>query len=220
MLQKEVCFISDAIRSTLIRHFVYFVGALAFLIVWFAFLWLWSIPIILIENGIGRFTKKSTVESFNKLLGPSYRFMGGFQAFAALSIGWDIWLLLLTLQLYQTLSMIFVNNIATVQFLDSHVTLTSSMHMHIHYTGIISDLSHTCRSYYSVIVGWCAYYLVVSCVHPMPTDIHTSNSTWNELQVQANTLYHHSFHTFFFLGDQSLACSVPWSGHSSRWSFC
>ena len=62
-------------------------GALAFVIVWFAFLWFWSIPIILIENGIGRFTKKSTVESFNKLLGPSYRFMGGFQAFAALSIG-------------------------------------------------------------------------------------------------------------------------------------
>ena len=67
--------------------FINFAGALAFLLVWFAFLWLWSIPIILIENGIGRFTKKSTVESFNKLLGPSYRFMGGFQAFAALSIG-------------------------------------------------------------------------------------------------------------------------------------
>lgn len=34
-----------------------------------------------------------------------------------------------------------------------------------------------------MIVGWCAYYLVVSCVHPMPTNLHESNSTWNELQV-------------------------------------
>jgi SNF family Na+-dependent transporter len=57
--------------------------------VWFGFLWLWSMPIILIEYGIGRFTKKSTVESYNKLLGPSYRFMGGFQAMVAFALGYD-----------------------------------------------------------------------------------------------------------------------------------
>lgn len=62
-------------------------GALAFLIVWFGFLWLWSMPIILIEYGIGRFTKKSTVESYNKLIGPAYRFMGGFQAMVAFALG-------------------------------------------------------------------------------------------------------------------------------------
>ena len=58
-----------------------------FLIVWFAFLWLWSMPIILIEYGIGRFTKKSTVESFNQLIGPSHRFLGGFQAFVGFCLG-------------------------------------------------------------------------------------------------------------------------------------
>lgn len=62
-------------------------GALAFLIVWFAFLWLWSMPIILIEYGVGRFTKKSTVESYKKLIGPAYRFMGGFQATVAFALG-------------------------------------------------------------------------------------------------------------------------------------
>ena len=40
------------------------------------------------------------------------------------------------------------------------------------------------RSYYSVIVGWCAYYFVTSVVHDPPTDIAASNSTWNELQVR------------------------------------
>jgi len=66
---------------------VYFSGGLAFLIVWFVFLWVWSIPIILIEYGVGRFTKKSTIESFYKLIGPSYRFMGGFQAFVGFALG-------------------------------------------------------------------------------------------------------------------------------------
>ncbi len=64
-----------------------YVGALVFLLVWFMFLWLWSMPIIIIEYGVGRFTKKTTVESFAKLLGPSYRFMGAFQAFMGICIG-------------------------------------------------------------------------------------------------------------------------------------
>ena len=44
-------------------------------------------PLILMEFGIGRFTKKSMVESFGKLLGPSYRFMGAFQGMIGLFIG-------------------------------------------------------------------------------------------------------------------------------------
>lgn len=63
-------------------------GALAFLLVWFMFLWVWSIPIILIEYGVGRFTKKSTIESYSKLIGPSYRFIGGFQAFVGFCLGY------------------------------------------------------------------------------------------------------------------------------------
>lgn len=53
-------------------------GALSFLLVWFAFLWLWSIPVILIEYGIGRYTHKAVIESWGTLIGPSYRFLGGF----------------------------------------------------------------------------------------------------------------------------------------------
>ena len=64
-----------------------FSGALAFLLVWFFFLWMWSIPIILIEYGVGRFTRKGTTESFGKLLGPSYRFMGAFPAITGIFSG-------------------------------------------------------------------------------------------------------------------------------------
>ena len=46
-------------------------------------------PIILIEYGIGRFTKKSTVESYHKLIGPAYRFLGGFQAMVAFALGYN-----------------------------------------------------------------------------------------------------------------------------------
>lgn len=54
------------------------------------FLWMWSIPIILIEYGVGRFTKKGTVESFGKLLGPSYRFMGAFPAVTGIFSGYAV----------------------------------------------------------------------------------------------------------------------------------
>lgn len=52
-------------------------------------------------------------------------------------------------------------------------------------------MSHNnfCRSYYSVIVGWCAYYLVVTCTHELPTNLAASNSTWNELQVKNNVAW-------------------------------
>jgi len=99
-------------------------GALAFLIVWAFFLWLWSIPIILIEYGVGRFTRKSVIESFATLLGPSYRFMGGFQVIVGLCIG----------------------------------------------------------SYYSVLLGWCGYYFIITCAHPLPENYIVSNSTFYELQ--------------------------------------
>lgn len=65
-------------------------GALVFLMVWFLFLLIWSIPICLIEYGVGRYTRVSTIESFAKLLGPSYRFLGGFIAGTSLFIGWGI----------------------------------------------------------------------------------------------------------------------------------
>lgn len=62
-------------------------GALVFLIVWCCFLWIWSIPLILIEYATGRYFRLGTVESANKLAGPSFRFMGAWMVVVSNAIG-------------------------------------------------------------------------------------------------------------------------------------
>ena len=67
-------------------------GGLVFLLVWFCFLWLWSIPLVLIEFGVGRFTRKGPVEAFKELIGPAYRFLGAYVAFNNMAIVW-VWVI-------------------------------------------------------------------------------------------------------------------------------
>ena len=62
-------------------------GALVFILVWLLFLFIWSIPLNLIQYGVGRYTKVCTVESFDRLIGPSYRWLGGFIVGVNLLIG-------------------------------------------------------------------------------------------------------------------------------------
>jgi len=64
-----------------------FTGALVFLIVWFGFLWLWSVPLIILEYATGRFTKFGTVESMNRLAGPAFRFLGAWIIVVPTAIG-------------------------------------------------------------------------------------------------------------------------------------
>uniref|UniRef100_A0A0V0J833 Uncharacterized protein n=1 Tax=Schistocephalus solidus TaxID=70667 RepID=A0A0V0J833_SCHSO len=56
-------------------------GSLAFLIVWIISLFLWSIPIIIIEFTIGRFTKSGPLVSFTKFFGQKLAFIGGWTVF-------------------------------------------------------------------------------------------------------------------------------------------
>lgn len=72
----------------LVLIFFQFLGALVFLMVWFLFLLIWSIPLNLIQYGVGRYTKVCAVESFAKLIGPSYRWLGGFIVGTNLLIGY------------------------------------------------------------------------------------------------------------------------------------
>lgn len=58
-----------------------------FLIVWCCFLWIWSIPLILIEYATGRYFRLGTVESAYKLAGPSFRFMGAWLVVVSNAIG-------------------------------------------------------------------------------------------------------------------------------------
>jgi neurotransmitter:Na+ symporter, NSS family len=58
----------------------------AFLIAWLVFLFLWSIPIILIEYGIGKHIRMGTVGAFGKILGPGFSWMGAFVGFVSTAI--------------------------------------------------------------------------------------------------------------------------------------
>ncbi|XP_078585280.1 sodium- and chloride-dependent taurine transporter-like [Branchiostoma floridae x Branchiostoma japonicum] len=51
-------------------------GGLQFLLVWVAFLFLWSIPLIVLEYAVGRFTKRAAPTTFYRLLGSKTTWMG------------------------------------------------------------------------------------------------------------------------------------------------
>lgn len=99
-------------------------GGLQFLLVWILFLGLWSLPVILIEYSVGRFTRKAPVKSFRLLLGPWSLWCGGWMVTVVIFIA----------------------------------------------------------SYYSVVVGWCFYYLFHSIFYHLPESTEESSSIWNELQ--------------------------------------
>ncbi|TNN19832.1 putative sodium-dependent transporter [Schistosoma japonicum] len=87
-------------------------GALAFYIVWIIILFLWSIPIIIVEYSIGRFTRNSVTLAFCKFFGQKFFWLGGWM-----------------------LSIVFFVS-----------------------------------GYYPVILGWCIYYLYLSCtLSSLPT---------------------------------------------------
>ena len=77
----------------------------AFLIPWIIFLFLWSIPLLMVEFSLGRKTRKGVIGSFADLMGPQFAWMGGFVALCTMSImfyysvvtGWAFRYFLLTL---------------------------------------------------------------------------------------------------------------------------
>ena len=77
-------------------------GAGAFLIAWFCCLFLFSIPLIIAEYGIGRNGRKGVIGSFVKLVGQKYGWMGAFIGFVATAImfyysvvaGWSLFYLI------------------------------------------------------------------------------------------------------------------------------
>ena len=61
-------------------------GAGAFLVAWICCLFLFSIPLIIAEYGIGRNGRKGVIGSFIKLVGQKYSWMGAFIGFVATAI--------------------------------------------------------------------------------------------------------------------------------------
>lgn len=102
-------------------------GAGAFLIAWVCCLFLFSIPLIIAEYGIGRHGRKGVVGSFINLVGKKYAWMGSFIGFVATAI----------------------------------------------------------MFYYSVVAGWCLYYLFESVTSSLPSSMAQAEAVWYGFQGSA-----------------------------------
>lgn len=61
-------------------------GGGTFLIPWMVFLFLWSIPLILVEFGLGRMSRSGPPRTFGLVMGPRWVWMGAFVAFVSTAI--------------------------------------------------------------------------------------------------------------------------------------
>ena len=73
-------------------------GGGSFLVAWVIFLLLWSIPLLILEFGMGKGTRRGSIGSFVKTIGPKFAWMGAWIAWVAVAIlfyytvvmGWTI----------------------------------------------------------------------------------------------------------------------------------
>jgi len=73
-------------------------GGGSFLVAWAVFLLLWSVPLLILEFGMGKGTRRGAVGAFIKTIGPKFAWMGAWVAFVATAImfyysvvmGWTI----------------------------------------------------------------------------------------------------------------------------------
>jgi NSS family neurotransmitter:Na+ symporter len=61
-------------------------GGASFILAWVVFLFLWSLPLLIIEFGMGRGSRKGLVGAFKEFAGKNYSWMGSFVAFVATAI--------------------------------------------------------------------------------------------------------------------------------------
>jgi len=61
-------------------------GGGTFLIPWIIFLFLWSIPLLILEFALGKATRKGTIGAFGKIMGKKYGWMGSYVGFCAMGI--------------------------------------------------------------------------------------------------------------------------------------
>lgn len=108
-------------------------GAGAFLVAWLSFLFLWSIPLIIAEYGLGRNGRKGVIGSFVNLIGEKKGWMGGFIGFVATAI----------------------------------------------------------MFYYSVVAGWCLYYLYQSIGVGLPDNYEASLQIWDSFHANGLPVLFH-----------------------------
>lgn len=73
--------------SSLNPIFILLSGSLTFLIAWVFFLFTWSIPLIITEYSIGRFTRSSPIVAFQRFMGDEFIWIGCWVTAVAFFIG-------------------------------------------------------------------------------------------------------------------------------------
>ena len=61
-------------------------GGGSFLVAWAVFLLLWSVPLLILEFGMGKATRSGTIGSFVTMIGPGFAWLGAWVAFVATAI--------------------------------------------------------------------------------------------------------------------------------------
>lgn len=63
-------------------------GGLVFILVWVLFLILWSSPMLLIEYGIGRYTRRALIGTSREFLGEKFAWCGAWMVMVSFFISW------------------------------------------------------------------------------------------------------------------------------------
>ncbi len=131
-------------------------GGGSFLIPWVIFLFIWSIPLIITEFAIGKYTRKGTVGGIAKLAGAKFAWMGAFIGFVATAImfyysvvtGWCIKYLttaatgtLVTTEDYMSLWQSFTSGYEPILF---HF-ISMSIGAFVIYKGVVQGIERTNR---------------------------------------------------------------------------
>ena len=61
-------------------------GGGSFLVAWLVFLMLWSVPLLILEFGMGKATRSGAIGAFMKTVGVRFTWMGSWIAFVAAAI--------------------------------------------------------------------------------------------------------------------------------------
>ncbi|KAF6775313.1 hypothetical protein AHF37_05217 [Paragonimus kellicotti] len=145
-------------------------GSLTFLIAWVLSLFVWSLPLSIVEYSLGRFSRTSPLGAFHKFLGNKLIWLGG-------------WIVGVTYMITLVYSLVCI---APRQPLLNTGSCALRSHTHAHRAVLGCVAPQALSAYFSVIVGWCLFYLYKSCALPsLPKNEELSTAIFNEFAMDS-----------------------------------
>ncbi|KAF8561760.1 hypothetical protein P879_09443, partial [Paragonimus westermani] len=147
-------------------------GSLTFLIAWVLSLFVWSLPLSIVEYSLGRFSRTSPLGAFHKFLGNKLIWLGG-------------WIVGVTYMITLVYSLVCI----APRLLLNAGSCALRSHTHAYRAVDLATHPYSPRpqsAYFSVIVGWCLFYLYKSCALPsLPKDEELSTAIFNEFAMDS-----------------------------------